>query len=126
MNNRKHRYYEFGEFRLDAYERLLLRNGETIPLTFKVFDVLLVLLEHGLEAAGSSGREAAPAYAEALLRATDARVTAIASATDRLTPLATDKASITTRLMRRKGLAAIALAVLLLAVGAGAIGLYRW
>jgi DNA-binding winged helix-turn-helix (wHTH) protein len=35
--------YEFGPFRVDARERQLLRNGELVPLTPKVFDILLVL-----------------------------------------------------------------------------------
>src|SRR5215831_13628380 len=40
--------YEFGEFRLDAGERLLRRKDETLPLTPKVFDTLLLLVEdHG-------------------------------------------------------------------------------
>src|SRR5215472_11077114 len=40
--------YEFGEFRLDAAERLLLRDGETLSLTPKIFDTLLLLVEdHG-------------------------------------------------------------------------------
>ena len=38
--------YEFGRFRLDVGERLLLRNGEVVSLTPKAFDVLLVLVEH--------------------------------------------------------------------------------
>jgi DNA-binding winged helix-turn-helix (wHTH) protein/Flp pilus assembly protein TadD len=37
--------YEFGPFRLDAGERLLLRNGQVVPLTPKAFDVLLALVE---------------------------------------------------------------------------------
>jgi len=37
--------YEFGAFRLDAVERLLLREGEAVPLTSKAFDVLLALVE---------------------------------------------------------------------------------
>ena len=42
------RAYEFGEFCLDVTERLLLRNGEPLPLTPKVFDTLLKLVEdHG-------------------------------------------------------------------------------
>src|SRR5258708_28154502 len=45
MNDSKYRYYEFGEFRLDAYERQLRRNGQVVPLTFKVFEVLLALVE---------------------------------------------------------------------------------
>src|SRR3982750_1911395 len=40
--------YEFGDFRLDASKRLLLRSGgELVPLTPKVFDTLLYLLERG-------------------------------------------------------------------------------
>jgi DNA-binding winged helix-turn-helix (wHTH) protein/TolB-like protein/Tfp pilus assembly protein PilF len=39
--------YEFGEFRVDAAKRLLLRRGgEPVPLTPKVFDTLLYLLRH--------------------------------------------------------------------------------
>jgi DNA-binding winged helix-turn-helix (wHTH) protein/TolB-like protein/Tfp pilus assembly protein PilF len=37
--------YEFGPFRLDAGERLLLRAGEAVSLTPKAFDLLLALLE---------------------------------------------------------------------------------
>src|SRR5215831_887573 len=40
--------YEFGPFRLDRSEQLLLRNGEAIPLTPKALDLLLALVEgHG-------------------------------------------------------------------------------
>src|SRR5437870_11055393 len=38
--------YEFGPFRIDARERRLLRNGEVVPLTPKVFDILLVLIQN--------------------------------------------------------------------------------
>jgi DNA-binding winged helix-turn-helix (wHTH) protein/TolB-like protein/Tfp pilus assembly protein PilF len=37
--------YEFGEFRIDVGNRLLLRDREVIPLTPKAFDLLLVLVE---------------------------------------------------------------------------------
>lgn len=37
-------FYEFGPFRLDKRERLLLRNGEPVQLTAKVFDLLLLLV----------------------------------------------------------------------------------
>src|SRR6266404_1306587 len=37
--------YEFGPFRLSTVERLLLRGGEVVPLTPKVFDVLALLVE---------------------------------------------------------------------------------
>ncbi|MGH9844268.1 MAG: winged helix-turn-helix domain-containing protein, partial [Blastocatellia bacterium] len=36
--------YEFGPFRLDATERLLLRDGEPMLLPPKAFDTLLVLV----------------------------------------------------------------------------------
>ncbi len=39
-------FYEFGPFRIDAVERLLSREGEVVPLTPKVFDTLLVLVEN--------------------------------------------------------------------------------
>src|SRR5919199_2442268 len=40
--------YEFGDFRLDASKRLLLRGaGEVVSLTPKVFDTLLYLVERG-------------------------------------------------------------------------------
>jgi DNA-binding winged helix-turn-helix (wHTH) protein/Tol biopolymer transport system component len=40
------RYYEFGEFRLDARRRILLKNGDQIPLSSRIFDLLLVLLQN--------------------------------------------------------------------------------
>lgn len=39
-------FYEFGLFRLDAEERLLFRASEVVPLTPKVLDTLLVLIEN--------------------------------------------------------------------------------
>src|SRR5262245_10101374 len=48
MSLQTKRIYEFGPFRLDAVEHLLLRNGESVPLTPKAFDLLLALVErHG-------------------------------------------------------------------------------
>ena len=38
-------FYEFGAFRLDATQRLLLRAGTVVPLTLKAFDLLLTLVE---------------------------------------------------------------------------------
>lgn len=38
--------YEFGPFRLDTSERLLLCDSETLPLTPKAFETLLVLVEN--------------------------------------------------------------------------------
>jgi DNA-binding winged helix-turn-helix (wHTH) protein/tetratricopeptide (TPR) repeat protein len=39
--------YEFGPFRVDVAREIILRSGETIPLTPKAFQVLLALLRHG-------------------------------------------------------------------------------
>lgn len=39
-------FYEFGPYRVDIRERLLLKNEEAIPLPPKIFDTLLVLVEH--------------------------------------------------------------------------------
>jgi DNA-binding winged helix-turn-helix (wHTH) protein/TolB-like protein/Flp pilus assembly protein TadD len=39
--------YEFGRFRLKVAERVLLREGELVPLTPKVFDILVTLVERG-------------------------------------------------------------------------------
>lgn len=38
--------YEFGRFRLNVAERVLSRDGEVVPLTPKVLDILLTLVEH--------------------------------------------------------------------------------
>ena len=39
------RFYEFGPFRVDKLNHLLLRDGKALPLKPKVFDTLLVLVE---------------------------------------------------------------------------------
>ena len=39
-------FYEFGPFRLDTAERLLLREGQHIPLTPKAFETLMILVEN--------------------------------------------------------------------------------
>src|SRR5262249_10274856 len=46
MSQRIKHFYEFGPFRLDATERLLLRDGQHIPLTPKAFETLLTLVEN--------------------------------------------------------------------------------
>jgi Tol biopolymer transport system component/DNA-binding winged helix-turn-helix (wHTH) protein len=46
MSKQLKKLYEFGQFRLDPAERLLVRDGEVIPLQPKVFDLLLALVEH--------------------------------------------------------------------------------
>jgi Tol biopolymer transport system component/DNA-binding winged helix-turn-helix (wHTH) protein len=38
--------YAFGNFRVDSVERVLMRHGEQVPLTPKVFDLLLLLVEN--------------------------------------------------------------------------------
>lgn len=38
--------YDFGRFRLNVAERILLREGDVVPLTPKVFDILLTLVEN--------------------------------------------------------------------------------
>ncbi len=45
MNQEVKHHYEFGPFRLNAEERLLRRNGETISLPPKTLDLLMVLVE---------------------------------------------------------------------------------
>src|SRR6185369_7343272 len=46
MGSSETHLYEFGEFRLDTTERLLLRNGQAVSLPPKVFDTLVVLIRH--------------------------------------------------------------------------------
>jgi hypothetical protein len=41
--------YEFGPFRLDSSERLLLRGSQPVQLAPKVFDTLSALLERAYE-----------------------------------------------------------------------------
>lgn len=38
--------YKFGEFVLNAEDHSLTRNGDTVPVTPKMFDLLLVLVQH--------------------------------------------------------------------------------
>lgn len=46
MNRKVNHFYEFGPFRLDAAERVLLRSGRVVPLKPKVFNLLMVLVEN--------------------------------------------------------------------------------
>lgn len=39
-------FYRFGDFSVDADQRVLLREGKAVPLAPKVFDTLLVLIEN--------------------------------------------------------------------------------
>ena len=48
MAKATNKMYEFPPYRLDTTEKLLLRDGERIPLTPKAFETLLALVErHG-------------------------------------------------------------------------------
>ena len=47
MGQQDNHSYDFGRFRLKVAERVLLREGEPVPLTPKVFDILLTLVENG-------------------------------------------------------------------------------
>lgn len=38
-------FYEFGPFRVDPVERLLLREGQPVPIKAKVFDILVFLIQ---------------------------------------------------------------------------------
>lgn len=46
MGVESNRYFGFGEFRVDARRRILSKNGETISLTPRNFDLLLVMIEN--------------------------------------------------------------------------------
>src|SRR5256714_257543 len=45
MDKSEFQIYEFGLFRLDAHDRVLMRGGKSVRLTEKVFNVLLLLVE---------------------------------------------------------------------------------
>src|SRR5262244_603263 len=45
MGEHPKHFYEFGRFRIRTDERILLRDRDIIPLTPKVFDMLLTLVE---------------------------------------------------------------------------------
>ena len=45
MSTRSQHLYEFGPFRLDTVEKVLLRDGEAVPLTPKAFETLVALVE---------------------------------------------------------------------------------
>jgi DNA-binding winged helix-turn-helix (wHTH) protein/TolB-like protein len=47
LKKEESRVYEFGPFRLDRIERLLLRDGRAVQLAPKVFDTLVALVENG-------------------------------------------------------------------------------
>lgn len=45
MSQPSERLYEFGPYRVDAVKRVLLRDGQPVQVTSKVFETLLVLVE---------------------------------------------------------------------------------
>ncbi|HET6892195.1 MAG TPA: winged helix-turn-helix domain-containing protein [Pyrinomonadaceae bacterium] len=49
MSEQNHHIYEFGPFRLDAWKRVLLRDGEPVKLFPKEFETLLALVERSGE-----------------------------------------------------------------------------
>jgi len=48
-------FYEFGRFRIDPGERVLLRDHEVVPLTPKVFEILLVLVQNSGQVISKDG-----------------------------------------------------------------------
>ena len=46
MSRAIEQFYRFGDFTVDTDQRILLRQGKPLPLTPKVFDTLLVLIEN--------------------------------------------------------------------------------
>lgn len=46
ISNKDHSIYKFGLYQLEAAERRLLRDGKHLPLTAKVFDLLLLLVRN--------------------------------------------------------------------------------
>jgi Tol biopolymer transport system component/DNA-binding winged helix-turn-helix (wHTH) protein len=49
MGKENKHFYEFGAFRIDTVNRLLLNNGEPVQLKAKAIDTLLLLVEHNGE-----------------------------------------------------------------------------
>lgn len=47
MSEEQNRFYDFGSFRLDTRQRLLLKDGEPVQLTYRAYQVLQVLVENG-------------------------------------------------------------------------------
>src|ERR1043166_8648860 len=46
MNADAHVSFEFGPFRLDLSERLLVQDGKDVPLAPKLFETLIILVEN--------------------------------------------------------------------------------
>src|SRR6185295_13673504 len=48
-------FYEFGRFSVNTAERVLLRDGEIVPLTPKVFEILITLVESSGQVVSKDG-----------------------------------------------------------------------
>src|SRR3954470_14733333 len=46
MQDAPQRFFDFGVFRVDVAERRLLREGRSVAITSKAFDLLVTLLEN--------------------------------------------------------------------------------
>ncbi|HVE57230.1 MAG TPA: winged helix-turn-helix domain-containing protein, partial [Pyrinomonadaceae bacterium] len=46
MGAENFRYYEFDDYKIDARRRILFKNGERVPLSSRIFDLLLVLIQN--------------------------------------------------------------------------------
>jgi pimeloyl-ACP methyl ester carboxylesterase/DNA-binding winged helix-turn-helix (wHTH) protein len=46
MSSSPVQFYDFGSFRLDTIEKFLLRDNEVVPLTPKLFEILLILVQN--------------------------------------------------------------------------------
>jgi DNA-binding winged helix-turn-helix (wHTH) protein/TolB-like protein len=55
MRDNSQHFYEFGRFRLDPNERVLLRDQEIVYLTPKVFEILLVLVQNSGQVISKDG-----------------------------------------------------------------------
>src|SRR5882724_7695217 len=55
MSDQLQHFYEFGRFRLKIADRVLLRDLEIVPLTPKVFDILLTLVESSGQVVSKDG-----------------------------------------------------------------------
>jgi DNA-binding winged helix-turn-helix (wHTH) protein/TolB-like protein/Tfp pilus assembly protein PilF len=55
MSEHSQHFYEFGRFRIRTSDRVLLRDQEIVPLTPKVFDILLALVESSGQVISKAG-----------------------------------------------------------------------
>ena len=46
MSAKDNQLYEFGPYVIDARSRILLKDGATVRITRKAFDILFVLVQH--------------------------------------------------------------------------------